>query len=78
MLVTLLGMTMLVSPLQSLKDCLLITVIVEGMSMVVISLPSKQLDPIIVTLLGNTVFLQPLSILFSAVVMIALQFSRES
>ena len=40
--------------------------------------PEKQAYPKLVTELGSVVFLQPLSIVFVAVSMMALQFSRES
>ena len=40
--------------------------------------PEKQPSPKLVTELGIVVFLQPLNIVFVAVSMMALQFSRES
>ena len=40
--------------------------------------PEKQQTPKLVTELGIVVFLQPLNIVFVAVSMMALQFSRES
>ena len=40
--------------------------------------PQKQYPPKLVTELGIVVFLQPLNIVFVAVSMMALQFSRES
>ena len=40
--------------------------------------PKKQPSPKLVTELGIVVFLQPLNIVFVAVSMMALQFSRES
>ena len=40
--------------------------------------PKKQPSPKLMTELGIVVFLQPLNIVFVAVSMMALQFSRES
>ena len=49
-----------------------------GMHMEVRLQPPKALPPMLVTLLGITVFLQPVINVFVAVSIIALQLSRES
>ena len=78
-LVTELGIVMLVKPEQSPKQYSPKLVTELGIVMLVNpEQPEKQPSPKLVTELGIVVFLQPLNIVFVAVSMMALQFSRES
>ena len=74
-----LGIVMLVNPRQPEKHCFPKLVTEFGIVMLVNpEQPEKHQSPKLVTELGIVVFLQPLSIVFVAVLMMALQFSRES
>ena len=73
------GMVILVKPVQPLKAYSSISVTELGMTMLVRPVLSlKASHPIFVTELGITVFLQPAINSLVAVLMIALQLSRES
>ncbi|MDY6374461.1 MAG: hypothetical protein SPK61_02745 [Bacteroidales bacterium] len=77
--ITLLGISIEVSPLQPLKALSPIDVTLLGISIELNSVQSiKALFPIDVTLLGIFVFLQPETKTFVAVSIIALQLSLES
>jgi len=78
MLVTLSGITMDDRPLHIEKAALPISVTLFGMVMEVRVQPSKAELPMLVTLLGITVFLQPTTNVFVAVSIIALHLLRES
>ena len=74
-----LGIVMLVKPEQPQKQLCPKLVTELGIVMLVNpEQPEKQPSPKLVTELGIVVFLQPLNIVFVAVSMMALQFSRES
>ena len=79
MSVTLFGMVIEVRLLQPVKAKLPILVTLLGIVIEVRLLqPEKAVNPMLVTLCGMIVFLQPLNRVFEAVIMIALQLSRES
>ena len=79
MLVTLLGISIEVKPVQPWKAQPPMYVTLLGISIEVNPVHwSKALPPMLVTLLGITVFLHPAISLLVDVSMIALQFSRES
>ena len=79
MLVTELGITMLVSPVQEAKAPLPMLVTEVGIMMLVSPLKfSNAFMPIFVTELGIMVFLHPAIYVLLDVSMMALQLSRES